>query len=227
MKTVACFIVLIVACLAAAAPTSKPAKMKWVLKEGAPTELQYVFDNQSKWREARISELEKWIDFREQMIKQMKNSDSKDKAEAIKKFKADIEVAKSEIGQIKGDEIIVITGVPPKKVGECGRINQIVVDQVVDESNAIVDVIYFIEVIATRGRGNNQTHHVRSQAAQFPAWMTECDASNWTDGQDFSPGSVFWYCSGTHKYDTADGGTRTLPELRPFTMDSFERVPAE
>lgn len=223
MRLFSILTMLVVACVVSAAP-NKTTKMKWVLADDAPQILQGVINDQPALRAERIKQLEEFIkDFKSRI------RDSKDK-EMREKMRESIKGAEAEIRSIKADEIIVISSDPPAIIGAVGKVHSMVVDQVVNESEALVTIHYTRVVRRTIYNSQGEQSILVNESAEIQVWAHGFDTKNWIDERmiDIDPHApMLAYCDSTHKYETVTGASRTIPEIKPFTMAAFKRVPVE
>ncbi len=224
MKSIALFtlvmFVMFVAFVSASPP--KPVKMKWVLVDGAPTILQKVIEDQPTLRAEKVESMQKHLgDLKAQLKKTKEKQAAQNLREKIKQIEAEIQA-------INSDEVIVISDQLPSQVGMVGQIEYVEILQVVDSTNALASMVRFTPRESYRDHAG-RNHVEPSRKVEIEAWFANVDTSTWTDdqGRTFKGDDRLWYCDSTHQYETTDGGTRTLPKLMPFTLDSFQRVPAE
>ena len=208
MKIVPMLVMAMVASFAIAA--NKPTKLKWALAEGAPDTLQYVLDNQPKWREAEIKALQ----IRVAQLKAAAKGESR--GSERKKIYAELSAIENRIKSIRADEIIVVSNIPPVHVGEAGNIRHLRVLNVIDEKTAVVEIRFGVSFMDAAGA-------FRKADETMSMLISGIDTEGWIDGQFVKGlGDVFAYAPGTNK----DYG-QTFLEIRPFTLDAFIRAPVE
>lgn len=223
MRVASIVVVLVVACAALAAPTSKPVKMKWVLAEGAPESLRVVIDDQPKIRPVELTRIANLIEHKRKELGRAKSNDER------AALRQSIKQLHDRATAINNDELIIVDGKPPTSVGQAGYISLMVCRQVVSETEALVTVHYVVETRRTV-KDSDGVHSIPDyEDRKLDAWASGFDTSSWIDDRGVvSPDKpIMAYCDSTRKYDTAGGSTRTVPEIKPFTMDAFKRVPVE
>lgn len=209
MRLLAIFIVSLTACMAIGAPATKPAKMKWALADSAPPVLQIVLDEQPIIRPKFINTIREKIGITESLLNTVRDLDPKEKAEAVRKINERIERYRQIIRDIENDLEIVVSDVPPISVGMAGKVMVFDVVQVMDDQNALIKIVWVNDV---------------GELEDALAWTSGFNTNKWIDGRRMSEVLVA-YCDRTHRFEMAGGGSKTVPELRPFTLDAFIRVP--
>lgn len=223
MKIVAMMVVMVVACLAAGSPKTSPPKAAtapaapppvWMLAEGAPPELQRVIDDQPNLIYAEIFPIRVNLNHLEARLGEIKGHDKKAKAERDS-IQLSINALRDDIKAIESDDSLRLKTATPREPNEYGRLYTVRVIQVIDEQTAVVEVIFYLKETPY------DQHPEIAYDRCFYAWLSGIDTSGWTDNKTMDL-SIYVFSPGTHK-----SGSRTMIELRQFTLDAFIRVPAD
>lgn len=181
------------------------ASSTWRLAEGAHPFLQAVIDEQPRLKASEIWPHRVKLNDLENRLASIKGRTKKAKDERSK-IEAEITDCKNRIAQIEQDNSLRIPATTPRDPGQFGTLNTIRVIQIIDPQMAVVEVMFYYR--------DGSINYDRC----FNAWLVGVSTEGWTDDRKILL-NCYAFSPGTH-----ESGSRTLLELRPFSMASF--VPA-
>ena len=195
------------------------------LKPNAPQNVVAFCERVKEAKLQEIERLEKTIDVQQNNLKRMNDRATK------RKILDEIKKTKEKIKEVSSPQYASNPPLEPQKVGSIGSLFSVDmmnvrdtpvvrVVQVIDNSNAIVSLVYSTMEYKMAGGGYAPSGKFREKAVEI--WLTRVDTSGWVDdapAQNINKDAL-WEIAATKTYET-NFGSKTVPLMQPFDISQY------
>ena len=194
---------------------------KQAMKDDAPPEIQNYFYGQKEnyaAKQSKLAEVRHQVAAAKKSLHEISEDYAGTDANAKKlamddanQHIADLEAEEKVVVHADGSLPLFITPLHLMANGAIGRAHLVKIFQVVDEKTAIVSVSQVRDPDKPLEWSESTTENI---------WLTGVDTAGWTDDTAISRDEDL-VISGTHKYATAMGSTKTIFEAKPFDIKDY------
>jgi len=224
--TLICLLSLCIPCIAQTSrPTAKPASSGPTLREDAPEEVRAFWKAFEERRDQQISKLQSDTSALRDKLKKTSVAQDRVKIQLVIRYNED------QLQRLSSPDYY--PDVPRLKDFDEGNYGTIEaegrgsafarINQVIDEHNALVTWECSEMGGVHVGKDGTPQPYKGIEYKYGPMWVV-ADTKNWSDGSGLPASysrSTIWMVTGTHKYVTTEGATRTVPLLKPILLSQY------